>query len=47
MQWDAHLSPILAEVEGFIRFQDITEGETVRRESERADTKFIVIEHKG
>ncbi len=45
--WDPHLSPILAEVEGYVRFQDIAEGETVRREAERADARFVVIEHKG
>jgi len=45
--WDAHLTPILSEVEGFIRFQDIAEGETVRAEKERASSRFVVIEHKG
>ncbi len=45
--WDPHLTPILAEVAGFIRFHDILEGETVRLEQERAGAKFIVIEHKG
>jgi DNA-directed RNA polymerase subunit beta' len=45
--WDTHLTPILAEVEGFIRFQDIAEGETVRVEEERHSQKFVVIEHKG
>ncbi len=45
--WDAHLTPILAEVEGVVRFQDIAEGETVRAEQERAGAKFVVIEHKG
>ncbi|MEE9295531.1 MAG: DNA-directed RNA polymerase subunit beta', partial [Phycisphaerae bacterium] len=45
--WDPHLTPILAEVRGFVRFQDIAEGETVRLEQERAGAKFIVIEHKG
>jgi DNA-directed RNA polymerase subunit beta' len=45
--WDAHLTPILAEVAGFIRFHDISEGETVRVEEERAVRKFVVIEHKG
>jgi DNA-directed RNA polymerase subunit beta' len=34
-------------VEGFIRFQDIAEGETVRVEEERHSRKFVVIEHKG
>ncbi|MFQ6048325.1 MAG: DNA-directed RNA polymerase subunit beta', partial [Phycisphaerae bacterium] len=46
-QWDAHLSPILADVEGYVRFQDIIEGETVRPEQERAGAKYVVIEHKG
>ncbi len=46
-QWDPHLSPILAEVAGFVRFQDIIDGETVRPEQERAGAKFVVIEHKG
>jgi DNA-directed RNA polymerase subunit beta' len=45
--WDAHLTPILAEVEGFVRFQDVVEGETVRVEQERQSTKYVVIEHKG
>ncbi|MCP4589904.1 MAG: DNA-directed RNA polymerase subunit beta' [bacterium] len=45
--WDTHLTPILAEVGGFIRFQDIIEGETVRLEQERATSKLVVIEHKG
>jgi DNA-directed RNA polymerase subunit beta' len=45
--WDTHLTPILAEVTGFVRFQDIAEGETVRLEQERAGAKYVVIEHKG
>ncbi|MDM8006815.1 MAG: DNA-directed RNA polymerase subunit beta' [Phycisphaerae bacterium] len=45
--WDPHLTPILAEVSGFVRFHDITEGETVRLEQERAGAKYIVVEHKG
>ncbi len=45
--WDTHLTPILAEVDGFIRFQDIDEGETVRVEEEQATKKYVVIEHKG
>ncbi len=47
VMWDIHLTPILAEVGGFVRFQDIIEGETVRMEQERAGAKFLVIEHKG
>ncbi|MCK4658907.1 MAG: DNA-directed RNA polymerase subunit beta', partial [Phycisphaerae bacterium] len=47
VSWDTHLTPILAEVGGFIRFQDIIEGETVRIEQEQAGAKLVVIEHKG
>jgi len=46
-EWDPHLTPILAEVPGFVRFQDVAEGETVRLEQEGGSTKFVVIEHKG
>jgi DNA-directed RNA polymerase subunit beta' len=46
-EWDPHLTPILAEVSGIIRFQDIAEGETVRLEQDRAGAKYVVIEHKG
>jgi len=48
VQWDAHFTPMLAEAAGFVRFQDIVEGETVRPEQEgRSESKWIVIEHKG
>src|SRR5205807_8442767 len=33
--WDAHITPILAEKGGIIRYEDIEEGETVRIEEER------------
>jgi len=46
-EWDPHLTPILAEVAGFVRFQDVTDGETVRMEQEGGKAKFVVIEHKG
>ncbi|UCG16591.1 MAG: DNA-directed RNA polymerase subunit beta', partial [Phycisphaerales bacterium] len=45
--WDPHLTPILAEVEGFVRFQDIAEGETVRAEQDRVGARLVVVEHKG
>jgi len=48
-RWDPHRTPILAEVEGLIRFVDILEGETIRVEEERKGQvgKPVVIEHKG
>ena len=46
-EWDPHLLPMLAEVGGFVRFQDVADGETVRLEREGGSAKFVVIEHKG
>src|SRR4051812_19077708 len=47
--WDPHITPILAEKAGIVRYEDIEEGETVRIEEEKkgAGGKFVVIEHKG
>ena len=48
VQWDTHFTPILSEAEGFVRLQDVIEGETVRAEQEgKTDSKWIIIEHKG
>ncbi|MCG3181081.1 MAG: DNA-directed RNA polymerase subunit beta' [Phycisphaerae bacterium] len=56
VSWDPHRVPILAEVGGFVRFEDIEEGETVRVEQEGsggrkrgagAAARLVVIEHKG
>jgi DNA-directed RNA polymerase subunit beta' len=48
VKWDAHATPIMAEAEGFVRFQDVVEGETVRPEQEgKPESKWIIIEHKG
>ncbi len=49
--WDPHITPILAEKGGIVRYEDIEEGETARMEEERkgggAEAKLVVIEHKG
>ncbi len=51
--WDPHITPILAEKAGIVRYEDIEEGETVRFEEERKGAgasggpKLVVIEHKG
>jgi DNA-directed RNA polymerase subunit beta' len=48
VRWDPHFTPMLAEKEGFVRFQDVIDGETVRQEHEgREGSKYVVIEHKG
>jgi DNA-directed RNA polymerase subunit beta' len=47
--WDPHHNPILAEVTGLVRYEDILEGKTFRTERD-ADTKVqrkVLIEHKG
>jgi DNA-directed RNA polymerase subunit beta' len=46
-EWDPHLTPILAEVGGVVRFQNVADGETVRLEQEGGSAKYVVIEHKG
>ncbi len=48
--WDPHITPILAEKGGTVRYEDIEEGETARLEEERrggGGVKLVVIEHKG
>jgi DNA-directed RNA polymerase subunit beta' len=49
--WDPHVTPILAEKAGIVRYEDLEVGETVRVEEERKGSgeaaKFVVIEHKG
>src|SRR5205814_2803295 len=49
VMWDPHITPILAEKAGIVRYEDIEEGETVRIEEEKkgAGGKLVVIEHKG
>lgn len=38
MQWDPHSIPILAEVAGWVRYEEVIEGETVRLEKTPAAT---------
>ena len=50
--WDPHITPILAEKPGIVRYEDIEEGETARLEEERkggqaGEAKLVVVEHKG
>ena len=37
-QWDPHAIPILAEVSGKVRFEDVVEGETMRLEKDPSGT---------
>ncbi|MCC6669719.1 MAG: DNA-directed RNA polymerase subunit beta' [Planctomycetes bacterium] len=47
--WDPHHNPILAEVGGRVRFEDMIEGKTykVERDSDSKVARKVVIEHKG
>ncbi len=47
-EYDPHISPILAEKAGIVKYEDIEVGETVRIERDRAEgERLIVVEHKG
>lgn len=48
-RWDPHMTPILAEFAGRIRFEDLVEDKTVRTEIETATgvERKVIIEHKG
>jgi DNA-directed RNA polymerase subunit beta' len=47
-EWDPHNTPILSEVGGKVRFEDIVEGETMKLETDAAGhTRRTIIEHKG
>jgi DNA-directed RNA polymerase subunit beta' len=47
-KWDPHMIPILAEVGGRIRFDEIVEGETLRKERDAGGSeRSVIMEHKG
>jgi DNA-directed RNA polymerase subunit beta' len=48
-RWDPHASPIYGKVGGIVRFDEIREGETLRKEMDKGSgaERFIIMEHKG
>ncbi|QDU64034.1 DNA-directed RNA polymerase subunit beta' [Planctomycetes bacterium Pan216] len=47
-RWDPHTVPILSEVGGRVRFEDIIEGETLRKEQDAGGSeRWQIMEHKG
>ena len=47
-QWDPHAIPILAEVGGKVRYEDVVNGETCRVEKDPSGAlRRMIIEHKG
>ena len=48
VQWDPHSIPILSEVPGRVRYEDVVEGETVRVEKDPSGhVRQMIMEHKG
>ena len=48
IQWDPHSIPILSEVAGKVRYEDVMEGETVRVEKDPSGhLRRMIMEHKG
>ncbi len=48
-KWDAHMIPILTDIAGRVRFEDIVEGKTMREETDAASgiKRKVIVEHKG
>ncbi len=47
-EWNPYSIPILSEVKGKVRFEDVVEGETMRIEREASGTmRMMIIDHKG
>ncbi|MBU4399629.1 MAG: DNA-directed RNA polymerase subunit beta', partial [Planctomycetes bacterium] len=47
-QWDPHSIPILAEVSGKVRYEDVIDGETIRMEKDPGGhVRVIITEYKG
>ncbi len=46
--WDAYNTPLLSEVSGYIRFEDIVEGATMRVETDASGYEHkVILEHRG
>jgi DNA-directed RNA polymerase subunit beta' len=47
-EWNAHKIPIICEVAGRVRFDDVVEGETMRMERDPGGgTRRVIVDHKG
>ena len=47
-EWNPHKIPILCEVSGKVRFDDVVEGETMRLERDPGGgTRNVIVDHKG
>ncbi len=48
-EWDIHYTPIIAEVGGTVRYEDIVEGKTYRveKDEEHGTSRKVIMEHEG
>ena len=48
-RWDPHIIPIIAEISGKVKFEDLEEGTTLRLEKDESSgqERFVVAEHRG
>ena len=47
-QWDPHSIPILANIGGKVRYEDVVEGETMRMEKDQGGhVRRLIVDHKG
>ncbi len=47
-QWDPHSVPILSNVEGKVRYEDVVEGDTMRLEKDQSGhIRRLIVDHKG
>jgi DNA-directed RNA polymerase subunit beta' len=49
IQWDVHYTPVIAEVAGAVRYEDIVEGTTLRIEIDatHGTSRKVIMEHEG
>jgi DNA-directed RNA polymerase subunit beta' len=49
VKWDPHSIPVISEEAGVVRYEDIKEGETLRKELDRSTgvERLTIMEHKG
>jgi DNA-directed RNA polymerase subunit beta' len=48
VKWDPHMIPILAELGGKVRFDEVVENETLRKERDPGGSeRWVIMEHKG
>jgi DNA-directed RNA polymerase subunit beta' len=48
-RWDPHVTPIMSEVAGKVRFEEIVENQTLRKERDEQTgaERWVIMEHKG